>query len=99
MLSPHLSLNMGLAASLSAEVVRAPAIPVSLEFLIRAIPAVLFLVLAFIRFKKIRSIGFVKTLVYSKFFIYKKSLQYLQALIELAMVLFFVSGRAYTSGV
>ena len=47
-----------------------------LEFLIKIIPAVVFLFCACYRFLEIRPYGFAKTTVYSKFFLAKMIAQY-----------------------
>lgn len=54
--------------------VKTPEMPLYLEYLIRSVPSVVFLICAYIRFKKIQSIGFNKTIVYSRFFNVKWSL-------------------------
>lgn len=62
-------------------------------------PAALFILMAIARYYKTKPIGFVKTLVLTKFFQVKWLLQYFQAVLELVMVLAFVLGYAYSPGV
>lgn len=47
---------------------RFPKVPVQYEFLIRMVPAVLFILAAIARYYKTKPIGFVKTLVLTRFF-------------------------------
>ncbi len=63
-------------ASLVEPSLRKPAVSIGLEFSIRAVPAILFFICAYMRFKKIKPIGFTKTLVFSKMFRTKWVLQY-----------------------
>ena len=79
--------------------VRYPKIPVQYEFLIRAVPALLFILLAIARYFKTKQIGFVKTLVLTPFFKVQWTLQYFQAILELVMVAAFVLDYAYAPGV
>ena len=58
-----------------------------IEFLIKSLPTILFLLLAFVRFTKIRSIGFYRTTIYSKMFICKIIGQWIILIIYLVIIL------------
>jgi hypothetical protein len=60
-------------------------------FGLRAIPALIFLVFAYFRFKAIRLLGFAKLPVYKPIFVFKLILQYSQALLEFVLMVIFVT--------
>ena len=66
-----------------------------LEFGLRAVPALIFLVCAFIRFKQIQPIGFGKTVDFTRFFLFKWLLQYMQAAIEILILVSILADWAY----
>jgi hypothetical protein len=65
------------------------------DFGIRLIPSVIFLLFAWLRFKEIRPLGFARLTVYSKFFKFKVGLQYIQAALEFMIMMLFITNYAY----
>jgi hypothetical protein len=65
------------------------------EYVLRVVPPLIFLVFAYMRFRFIRGIGFSKTLTYSRFFLTKLILQYIQAVFEAVAMILFLTGFGY----
>ena len=65
------------------------------DFGIRLIPSVVFLLFAWRRFENIRPLGFAKLTVYSKFFKFKVAMQYIQAALEFIIMMLFITNYAY----